>query len=157
MRNKTVMIAAVCCVLLPQLSIASDPDGMDLTRINGEVDILKAKLEREKLRQALLEASGQNRRDAPDEKRTEVTVKWVEGFGSDRWAMLVMPSGNAVEARTGDRLPDGSIVAEIGTNRVTINRSGRAVPLEFLNRSTPTSATSQMTQSLPMGMAPMPN
>ena len=157
MRNKTVMIAAVCCALLPQLSIANEPDAMDLTRINGEVDILKAKLEREKLRQALLEASGQSRRDAPEEKRTEVAVKWVEGFGADHWAMLVMPSGNAVEARKGDRLPDGSIVTEIGTNRVTINRGGRAIPLEFVRRSIPSSATLQMTQSLPMGMAPMPN
>lgn len=40
MRNKTVVIAAVVCALLPQLSIASEPDAMDLTTINGEVDIL---------------------------------------------------------------------------------------------------------------------
>ncbi len=157
MRNKTVVIAAVVCALLPQLSIASEPDAMDLTTINGEVDILRAKLEREKLRQALIEASGQNRRDAPEEKRSEVAVKWVEGFGAERWAMLVMPSGNAVEARKGDRLPDGSTVADIGTNRVSINRGGRVIPLEFVNRTPTVGATPQMPQSLPMGMAPMPN
>lgn len=131
MRNdfmKRLYVVLFC--LVPGLSMAQSTVG-DLSKIQGETLILKAKANREAA-QAELDARSRaaGGYTASDESSLPV-VKSVYGVRDTLVATFIYSNGSTMEAKVGDKLNGGYKVTKIAVDKVELMKNKRVIQLGF--------------------------
>lgn len=140
MRNKCIALAfAVGAAFSAQ---AEDYTARELLEVQSETAYLKAKTDLAKARNDLAAAQG----SGPSEKGSP-QIAGIMRFGNDVSARLRLADGAPIEVKQGDRLPDGSVIAEIRANGVRIVKRGESKELAFVSgEQAATGASSGMPQ-----------
>ncbi|MCK9985452.1 MAG: hypothetical protein AzoDbin1_01924 [Azoarcus sp.] len=126
MRNKCIALAFALGAAFS--AHAADYTARELLEVQSETAYLKAKTDLAKARNDLAAAQGSN----PSEKGAPQIVG-IMRFGKDVSARLRLADGAPIEVKQGDRLPDGSVIAEIRANGVRIIKRGESKELAFVS------------------------
>jgi type IV pilus biogenesis protein PilP len=139
MRNDIIQrLVAVLIAFGPALGMA-EPTVGDLSKIQGETLIIKAKANREAA-QAELDARTRatGGYSGSDESNVPV-VKSVYGVRDTLVATFIYPNGTTMEAKVGDTLNGGFKVTKIAVDRVELMRNKKVIQVGF--SATPPVAT----------------
>ncbi|MBX8588646.1 type IV pilus biogenesis protein PilP [Pseudomonas cichorii] len=126
-----------------------DVDGIsigELSQVQSETFLLRAKAEREKARNAASESPSKNTTSgampasswSPAAVGSSVSlpvVRMVYMSGKVMQAKLLFSSGIEIDASTGTDIPGGFKVAGINLDGVVLTRNGQRYPLGFSNRA----------------------
>lgn len=147
MRNdfmKTLLIAVAG--LLPGVCLAQPTVG-DLSKIQGETLILKAKVSREAAQAELDSRSRAAGGYTPSDDTHLPVVKSVYGARNMLVATLIYPNGTTMEAKVGDTLNGGYKVSKIVVDRVELTKNKKVVQLGF--SAMPPTATAMPGPAMP--------
>lgn len=137
MQNEKVKWLLVVAALVPSLCLAAPgPTVGDLSRIQGETMIIKAKANREAAQAELnlrLRTSGAA--DSSDDRDMPV-VKAVYGGGRERVATFLYSNGTTMEASVGDTINGGYKVVKISVDKVELQKGKKLIQVGF--SATPT-------------------
>lgn len=131
MANRTRAVATAIVILASGLATAAEPTVGDLSQVQGETVLLKAKAAR---------AAAQAELDARQKAAGNVSVEAeapapvvtsVEGEGERLHAAFLYGSGAVATGTVGDRLPGGFVVESISVDRVALRRGKTLVMAAF--------------------------
>lgn len=148
MRNEKMKWMIVAIVLVPTLCMAAPTVG-DLSRIQGETMIIKAKASREAAQadlDARLRAKGGY--GASDDRDVPV-VKAVYGGGRERVATFLYSNGTTMEGSVGDTINGGYKVVKIAVDKVELSKDKKVIQVGFSATPTVSSPTKQMETNPP--------
>lgn len=153
MRNDIMKwLGAAILGLVPVVCMAQATVG-DMSQIQGETLILKAKANREAARADLdARARAAGGYTAADEANVPV-VKSVYGSRDTYVATLVYPNGTSMEAKAGDTLNGGFKVAKVSVDRVELVKNKKVIPLTF-SATSPSAGPANIPASLPGAQQP---
>lgn len=137
MRNEKVKLLLVVVAMVPSLCLAaSGPTVGDLSRIQGETMIIKAKANREAAQAELnLRLRSSGAAGTADDSDIPV-VKTVYGGGRERVATFLYSNGTTMEASVGDTINGGYKVVKISVDKVELQKGKKLVQVGF--SATPT-------------------
>lgn len=149
MRNSAlvVLMAAVPVACLAQATVG------DLSKIQGDTLIIKAKVNRETA-QAELDARIRAGGGGVPTDDVVPVVKSVYGAGNALVANFLYPNGTTLEARVGDTLNGGYKVAKIGVDKVELVKNKRSIQIGF--SATPPAAAVAPAVTMPGAPMQMP-
>jgi type IV pilus biogenesis protein PilP len=157
-RNELQRLTACCLVLACASALAAPDHGTpDLTVLGEDIAVLRARVKQLELQVMLASYESQLRKlKAPVEVPTSYALRAVEGVGRNVVATLEASDGATFEVKSGEQLPGGWTVGEIGAGSVVIkNRKGSAM-LRTGRLSQPPSAAGAATHAAMPGIPPLP-
>lgn len=133
----------------------------DLSRVQAETIMYDAKAKRAAAKASMQDESlkagddlGQNLSfTAPSVVTADLpTVTGISGAAGRLQATFRYGNGTTVASKSGQQIPGGFEVSEVGIDRVVLTKGDRRIPLQFGVAEQP--AEAQATPSIPAGMLP---
>jgi type IV pilus biogenesis protein PilP len=130
--QSNLRVSVLLIGLLANWSVQASSTADDLTRIETETAVMKARLK-------LLDVQGQVATRQAEINRAFITpvgtsymptVAGIDGVGNRIYASLQMENGSVVEARQGDKLPNGMVVRTVTSNEVVVSSGKRRLTLK---------------------------
>lgn len=141
MRVELLLMAAVflptiglCAETSPQLTVG------DLSKVQSDTILYDAKAKRAeakiKMQENLAKSGdefqpGQPATPFPVAAADLPTVTGISGAAGRLFATFQYPNGTTVSSKSGERIPGGYLVAEVGIDRVVLTKGDRRIPLQF--------------------------
>lgn len=129
MRNEVMKLGALVVALMSTAVLAEGTVG-DLSKIQSETLIIKAKVNRASA-QAELEAKSHVNGPSSANDEDVPVVKNVYGFGKKLMATFLFSSGVTIDAREGEVIMGGYKVASLSVDKVELEKGGRRFPVGF--------------------------
>lgn len=168
MRINSLLLMAL---VLPRLAVSAEAPQQtigDLSRIQSETILYEARAKSAKAKAEMLEnqakAGDDLTKTSPESTAGPAvhaenlpTVTGISGAAGRLFATLLYPNGTTVRSKSGERVPGGYLISEIGIDRVVLTLGDRRIPLQFGVASQPVAPRGAMQMQLPGSMtAPMP-
>lgn len=164
MRNNHWLVLAACAIAA-QGALAGESTAQQLTRIEAETAVLKARARKVEVQAqianknaeiAARNAESRRINEQPSASPNTPMLRAVDGLGGVLYATLDMPNGGSVDVRAGDRLSDGSRVLSVQPREVVLETSGkRRIKLGRSSTPSPSLAVPPAGAAAPMlGSAP---
>ncbi len=155
MRNSHWLALAAC--LISQTAVCAETAAQQLTRIEAETAVLKARARKAEVQAQLAnkraEIAARNaevRRSTPPPE--EPQLRGVDAIGETWYATVALPGRSPVDLRVGDKLSDGSRVTAIRPSEVVLETRTRHVIR--LGMSSPAAAGGAISLGSPIELPP---
>jgi type IV pilus biogenesis protein PilP len=154
-----LVLPAVCfCAELPAPTVG------DLSQIQSDTIVYDAKAKRAEAKSEMqknMAKSGDDLQAGPAAMAPPVlsvdlpTVTGISGAAGRLFATFRYPNGTTVSSKSGEQIPNGFLVAEVGIDRVVLTKGDRRIPLQF-GVANPTPAAAQTGAVMLPGAVPAP-
>lgn len=165
MRIEPLLLMAL---VLPAAGFCAEPPAPtvgDLSQIQSDTIVYDAKAKRADAKSEMQKNMAKAGDDlqagpiamAPPIVASELpTVTGISGAAGRLFATFRYPNGTTMSSKSGEQIPGGFMVAEVGIDRVVLTKGDRRIPLQF-GVATPTTAAQTGAVMLPGAVpAPMP-
>jgi type IV pilus biogenesis protein PilP len=165
MRVKSLLLMALC---LPQLALSAEPPQPtigDLSRVQSATIMFEANAKMAKAKGDMLENQAKAGDDLTDPHATGgaavkeeklPTVVGISGAQGRLFATFLYPDGTTVRSKSGEKVPGGYLVSEVGIDRVVLTVGDRRIPLKFGVASLPPAPVGGVQPFPGMMQPPMP-
>lgn len=157
-------------LVLPSIGFCAEPGAAatvgDLSQIQSDTILYDAKAARAEAKvkmQTSLAKAGDDLQGGPAVAQVSVvaaelpTVIGISGAAGRLFASFRYPNGTTVSSKSGEVIPGGYRVAEVGIDRVVLAKGDRRIPLQFGVASPPPASAQTSAPMLPGMMgAPQP-
>jgi type IV pilus biogenesis protein PilP len=157
---KRLILAGALGLTLPAASYGQASTAADLTQLEAETTLLKARARQLEVRSQIATRQAEISRlasaAAPAVGGSSLVVRAIEGIGTPLYATLQLSNGRLLDVKAGDALPNGWQVVAVAPDAVLVQRKG-GKPFKLAAQDVTRAQLPQSAMApLPAGMPALP-